>query len=150
MYVYVYVYVYVCMYVYVYVYVYMYVYVCMYVYVYVYMYVYVYVYVYGYVYVYIYVYVLTGYWIALDDQNVEDDFVWTLTGQQPTYTLWSGSQPDNDNNQDCVAISGQDGWDDLNCYIQRYFLCEYEYWSSQHMKMELNFKQYPMNNRVDL
>ncbi len=73
------------------------------------------------------VYIFTGYWIALDDQNVEGDFIWTLTGQQPTYTQWSDIQPDDHLNiEDCVVTKIQGGWEDRHCNSQHYALCEYE------------------------
>ena len=48
-------------------------------------------------------------------------FIWEETHQTAEYTNWGGSQPDNENNEDCVFTLLRDdlnigiGWNDFAC-----------------------------------
>ena len=72
------------------------------------------------------------YWIGLSDIDNEGEWKWTdgtgLTG----YNKWKSGQPNNVDNQDCVAILEGDHtagrynaeWNDLKCSRQLGYICK--------------------------
>ncbi|XP_052093067.1 C-type lectin domain family 17, member A-like isoform X1 [Mytilus californianus] len=69
-------------------------------------------------------------WIGGSDLKSEGTWVWTNYSQegkliQPTF--WGPNQPNNYNEQDCLAFykfyDGY-GWDDDQCHLQYHFMCE--------------------------
>ncbi len=57
-------------------------------------------------------------WIGLNDKNAEagdvgDDFV-TVTGE-PNLNFFSGGEPNNAGNEDCVELAGAGAWNDFAC-----------------------------------
>ncbi|XP_072039431.1 IgGFc-binding protein-like [Amphiura filiformis] len=62
-------------------------------------------------------------WIGCDDRNAEgqwrcptDGHEWEVGGAQIDYWNWASDQPDNNSNQDCLALMATTGtWYDKNC-----------------------------------
>ncbi|CAK9299332.1 unnamed protein product [Gordionus sp. m RMFG-2023] len=69
---------------------------------------------------------LTGIWIGANDRAKEGTFVWNADNTALTYTNWAQNQPNNEAEQDCVAMIAQNyfRWDDLNCDRPMRFVCE--------------------------
>ena len=61
----------------------------------------------------------TGYWIGLNDIEVERTFVWQ-DGSNPSYTNWQSDQPDGG---DCVLKGKTLLWRDQPCNLERPFVC---------------------------
>jgi len=65
-------------------------------------------------------------WTALHDRNIEGSFVWT-TAEPVVYTNWALGEPDNLNNEDCVAFAYfPNEWSDQQCSQSNAYICEYE------------------------
>lgn len=68
-------------------------------------------------------------WIGLTDEGVEGHWTW-VDGTPLTTAFWGKGQPNSfdGRNQDCVEFwhkdSGVGDWNDENCNIEQYFLCE--------------------------
>jgi hypothetical protein len=64
-------------------------------------------------------------WIGGTDQMTEGTFLW-IDGSAVMFTAWLFSQPDNQNNSDCIltANDGQLGWDDAVCTELHHYFCE--------------------------
>ena len=60
------------------------------------------------------------------DSIEEGTFVWEHAGKPVAYNDWTIAQPDNENNQDCMAVYGLYGWDDMDCSKKLAFICETE------------------------
>ena len=64
------------------------------------------------------------YWIGLSDSEEEGTWKWSdgtgLTG----YTNWASGEPNNRNEEDCVAIKGGK-WRDKRCSVSRGYICEF-------------------------
>ena len=72
------------------------------------------------------------YWIGLTDAEVESEWKWADGRRHTGYTNWVVGQPNNYNNQDCVAIrkgnfydTDYDGeWHDDSCTDKKGFICQ--------------------------
>ena len=68
----------------------------------------------------------TGYWIGLNDNEVEGTFVWQdgsiawKNGSSLSYTNWQSNQPDGG---DCVLKGKSFLWKDQQCKLNRTFVC---------------------------
>ncbi|XP_070175303.1 macrophage mannose receptor 1-like [Littorina saxatilis] len=64
-------------------------------------------------------------WIGLNDLLQEGSFSWSDTSAV-TYTHWNNHEPNNINNEDCVAISNHGGWNDNKCTATgiKAFICK--------------------------
>ena len=73
------------------------------------------------------------YWIGINDIRNEDHFVYTSSGGSVTWTNWSGINPNNKRNEDCVEIgwATEGFWNDNKCHAKFYSVCEI---SSHHFK----------------
>jgi hypothetical protein len=67
-----------------------------------------------------------SWWIGFHDRWTEGKFSW-VAGYYD-YTNWAAGQPDNSNNQDCVAMGAWNGsWNDFDCSSTKAFICERSY-----------------------
>ncbi len=72
------------------------------------------------------------YWIGLTDAETEGDWKWSDGSNFTGYTNWMSGDPNNYNNQDCVAIvkgnfygGVRDGeWHDDKCSNLKGYICE--------------------------
>ncbi|XP_078380544.1 uncharacterized protein LOC144663458 [Oculina patagonica] len=72
------------------------------------------------------------YWIGLTDAETENEFKWSDGSELTGYKNWMSSDPNNYNNQDCVAIVNgnfygavYDGeWHDDKCSKAKGYICE--------------------------
>ena len=58
------------------------------------------------------------YWIGLSDIDAEDEFTWVKHGDGlTTFSAWSTSEPNGGEDQNCVAIKGENTyfWSDEDC-----------------------------------
>ncbi|XP_071360517.1 CD209 antigen-like protein C [Trachinotus anak] len=70
-------------------------------------------------------------WIGLTDKDEEDDWKW-VNGANLTKSYWISSQPDNQEDEDCVEIhyplktihNALSRWNDLPCSYIIYWVCE--------------------------
>ena len=63
-------------------------------------------------------------WFGLDDQLHEGAFVWSATGEAPTWSAWIGSQPDDAGaGEDCGWLPGNGSWNDAPCDAARPSVC---------------------------
>eukprot|EP00117_Sycon_ciliatum_P007514 scpid20721/ scgid10588/ Macrophage mannose receptor 1; C-type lectin domain family 13 member D; C-type lectin domain family 13 member D-like; Macrophage mannose receptor 1-like protein 1 len=63
-------------------------------------------------------------WIGLSDADREGYYRWA-DGSYLQYTNWGPSQPNNYNNEDCVALHSEDDrWYDRSCDEPHAFICE--------------------------
>jgi hypothetical protein len=53
-------------------------------------------------------------WIGFDDLTTEGTFTW-VTGAPAAYNHFTGSEPNNNNNEDCVYIKSDGTWNDTSC-----------------------------------
>ncbi len=67
----------------------------------------------------------TDHWIGGNDIANENAFEWT-SGELFSFTNWSGGEPNNSNNEDCIFYIGRMGgiWNDLPCGTADSALCE--------------------------
>uniref|UniRef100_A0A194AK64 C-type lectin domain-containing protein n=1 Tax=Pinctada fucata TaxID=50426 RepID=A0A194AK64_PINFU len=71
-----------------------------------------------------------GYWMGLRDVQVENEFKWVSSGTSAVFNDWKTGQPDNVHSgiedEDCVAFDSAAGfkWNDANCALKKYFICE--------------------------
>lgn len=66
-------------------------------------------------------------WIGVTDEATEDIWRSITTGEKPTYTNWSTSNPDNAaTGQHCGSLNWPDKgrWDDNQCSKEFTFICE--------------------------
>ena len=72
------------------------------------------------------------YWIGLSDSFKEKDWRWTDKTGLTGYKNWSSGQPNNFDNQDCVAmlkgtyysIYFNAEWNDEDCSLKLGYICE--------------------------
>ncbi|XP_038049960.1 adhesion G-protein coupled receptor G2-like [Patiria miniata] len=63
-------------------------------------------------------------WIGLNDKKQEGTFVW-VDGTEKNYTNWSGSEPnDANNNEDCTQMWRGGRWNDLICTRALNYCCK--------------------------
>lgn len=63
--------------------------------------------------------------MGINDIESEGDFR-DLSGQVITYFNWRAGEPNNlRNNEDCVEMWEDGGWNDENCANRRFFVCEF-------------------------
>lgn len=64
-------------------------------------------------------------WIGGNDRSSEGTFVW-VDGGQWVYDNWRSGEPNNNGNEDCVILQGNQGgkWDDRPCAQTYRYLCE--------------------------
>ncbi|XP_077323753.1 pulmonary surfactant-associated protein A-like [Lithobates pipiens] len=68
--------------------------------------------------------VQTHTFMGINDLQHEGDFR-DLSGQVITYFNWHAGEPNNlRNNEDCVEMWDDGGWNDENCASKRFFICE--------------------------
>ncbi|KAL9963778.1 hypothetical protein ACROYT_G027318 [Oculina patagonica] len=65
-----------------------------------------------------------SYWIGLTDAEIEGDWKWSDGSILTAYTNWMSEEPNNYNNQDCVAIANDGEWHDAECTKVREYICE--------------------------
>ncbi|XP_072925303.1 uncharacterized protein [Hemitrygon akajei] len=65
-------------------------------------------------------------WIGLSDAESEGDWMWVDgTDYSSSLTNWDEGEPNNEGDtEDCVEIFVNGEWNDLPCYIFRYWICE--------------------------
>ncbi|KAL5010617.1 hypothetical protein ScPMuIL_012922 [Solemya velum] len=69
-------------------------------------------------------------WIGLNDEKTEGNFVWLDSGEQPEFFHWNVGEPNNINNEDCVALVAErdntrnSKWNDFLCEKKFTFICE--------------------------
>ena len=64
-------------------------------------------------------------WIGYNDRNSEGSFSW-VDGTSNSFTKWSGGEPNNSGEEDCVESWTSGGnWNDQKCDQSRYFVCNY-------------------------
>ena len=65
-------------------------------------------------------------WIGIDDKSKEGHFIYASDGTSVEYTNWHSGQPDNHNNEDCVDLIKDFGyeWNDHQCEVKNSFICE--------------------------
>merc|ERR1712123_68790 len=58
----------------------------------------------------------TGYWLGASDFYAEGEWQWA-TGAPVSFTQWHEGEPNDVDNEDCLSMSSQDGyeWQDLGC-----------------------------------
>ena len=67
-----------------------------------------------------------AFWIGIDDLAMENTFV-TVKGAAAMFLPWAGNQPNDLNNQDCVAVlNGGLNFDDQRCADAQAAVCECE------------------------
>jgi cysteine-rich repeat protein len=64
-------------------------------------------------------------WIGLNDQVVENSFVWS-DGTPFLFANFAVGEPNNFANQDCVAMEIDGTWDDEDCGNLHRYICEFE------------------------
>lgn len=64
-------------------------------------------------------------WIGLNDRDNEGTFVWT-SGSASAFRFWTGGEPNNFANEDCVQIAGNEAgtWNDFGCDSSLAYICE--------------------------
>ena len=71
-------------------------------------------------------------WIGLNDRAKEDTWVWSYSGEEPTFTKWNPNEPNNHlaNDEDCVALWADFGynWNDIGCSTRYRSICEGPGW----------------------
>lgn len=57
------------------------------------------------------------YWIGLSDSEVEDQFVWNVTGEGLAFASWAENEPAGNENQNCVAALAENTyfWKEDDC-----------------------------------
>ncbi|XP_053403056.1 perlucin-like protein [Mercenaria mercenaria] len=71
-----------------------------------------------------------GYWIGLTDKERNDTFVWISSGQIPSFTMWSPTEPSHrweDFDEDCAFYNATDYkrvWNDVSCEEELNYICE--------------------------
>ncbi|XP_073453221.1 mannose-binding protein C-like [Aquarana catesbeiana] len=69
--------------------------------------------------------VQTHTFMGINDIQIEGNFR-DLSGQVITYFNWRAGEPNNlNNNEDCVEMWDDGGWNDENCASKRFFVCEF-------------------------
>jgi len=65
------------------------------------------------------------YWIGLNDQRNESQFVWSdgTPYNASVYSNWYPKEPNNQGGEDCVEMYGT-SWNDLNCKTEYGYICE--------------------------
>lgn len=69
-------------------------------------------------------------WTGGNDLAIEGFFSWVTTGTPFSFQYWANGQPDNlQDSQHCVYYNHLYGrlWDDENCNLKFFFLCEMRY-----------------------
>lgn len=75
---------------------------------------------------------LSYFWTSGNDLAENRNFFWMSTGEPFTYTGWLRNEPnDVTSKEHCVHIwqnddddGGSYGWNDLNCNVEMYFICQ--------------------------
>ena len=63
------------------------------------------------------------YWMGI--QKSGDSWVYLSTNEDVPFTSWGIASPDNWNdNEDCVEMDVDAEWNDANCDIEAWFICE--------------------------
>ncbi|XP_062502762.1 macrophage mannose receptor 1-like [Corticium candelabrum] len=63
-------------------------------------------------------------WIGLNDKIVENSFVWS-DGTTCLYRQWSGNQASNVSSENCTILRRANGrWNDKECITKYYYVCE--------------------------
>lgn len=64
-------------------------------------------------------------WIGLTDKASEDDWRWVDgTDYKSSAKFWNKGEPNNRNDEDCVAIYMDENWNDLSCNTTLRWICE--------------------------
>ena len=64
------------------------------------------------------------FWVGIDDITEEGSFKYNSDQSIILWENWRGGQPNNINNQDCVAVNSNGEWDDDACLALKSFVCE--------------------------
>ena len=65
-----------------------------------------------------------GFWIGFNTINRPRVFQWT-DGSPNSFTNWNLFEPNNFNSvEDCVEMMSSQGWNDVNCYVNRGWICK--------------------------
>lgn len=62
-------------------------------------------------------------WIGFDDLTDEGTFAW-ITKAAPAFDGFSGPEPSNTNDEDCVVLRDSGSWNDVGCELTRPAICE--------------------------
>jgi hypothetical protein len=64
----------------------------------------------------------TSWWIGLNDRRREGNYRWS-DRSTVDYLAWGPGEPNDAGNEDCVELRTSGGWNDLNCFAGRPFIC---------------------------
>ncbi|CAM2109722.1 C-type lectin domain family 4 member G isoform X1 [Caretta caretta] len=63
------------------------------------------------------------YWLGLSDQKKENQWLW-VDGSPLNLSFWSTGEPNDSGNEDCGTMATDGRWNDINCYMTDYWICE--------------------------
>uniref|UniRef100_A0A8C3T3G5 C-type lectin domain-containing protein n=1 Tax=Chelydra serpentina TaxID=8475 RepID=A0A8C3T3G5_CHESE len=63
------------------------------------------------------------YWLGLSDQKVERQWHW-VDGSPLKLSFWSTGEPNDSSDEDCGTMALDGRWNDINCYMTDYWICE--------------------------
>jgi len=63
------------------------------------------------------------FWTGLNDQASEGSWKWT-DGSPYNWSSWSGGEPNNSGNEDCMHVYTNSHWNDLPCSASVAYMCE--------------------------
>ncbi|XP_043362764.1 C-type lectin domain family 17, member A isoform X4 [Dermochelys coriacea] len=63
------------------------------------------------------------YWLGLSDQKMENQWLW-VDGSPLNLSFWSTGEPNDSSNEDCGTMATDGRWNDINCYMTDYWICE--------------------------
>ncbi|XP_065275829.1 hepatic lectin-like [Emys orbicularis] len=64
-----------------------------------------------------------AYWLGLSDQKVENQWLW-VDGSPLKLSFWSSGEPNDAMVEDCGTMAIDGRWNDINCYMTDYWICE--------------------------
>uniref|UniRef100_A0A8C3HCI2 C-type lectin domain-containing protein n=1 Tax=Chrysemys picta bellii TaxID=8478 RepID=A0A8C3HCI2_CHRPI len=64
-----------------------------------------------------------AYWLGLSDKKVENQWLW-VDGSPLKLSFWSSGEPNDSGDEDCGTMTLDGRWNDINCYMTDYWICE--------------------------
>uniref|UniRef100_A0A674IAH2 C-type lectin domain-containing protein n=1 Tax=Terrapene triunguis TaxID=2587831 RepID=A0A674IAH2_9SAUR len=64
-----------------------------------------------------------AYWLGLSDQKEENQWLW-VDGSPLKLSFWSSGEPNDAGDEDCGTMAIDGRWNDINCYMTDYWICE--------------------------